>query len=117
VVARNGSKTTRSIVAALVGSALVWGMLGFAGMTLKPHMIGAIKMLRNRPSPMTDPIPASGWIRPGDSILAEDPCVALASDRFPPVILDAWARCSAESTAIRIGSATCHSGSNGENST
>lgn len=91
VAARNGSKATRAMIAALVGTALVWGMLAFAGVTLKPQVIGAIETLRNGPSPLIDPIPISGWIHHGDRILAEDPHVTLASDRFPPVILDAWA--------------------------
>ena len=54
-------------------------------------MIGAIETLSNGPSPLNDPIPASGRIAPGDRVLAEDPYVTFSSDRFPPVILDAWA--------------------------
>ena len=60
VAARKGSETTRAMIAALVGSALVWGMLAFVGVTLKPQVIGAINTIRNRPSPTTDPVPASG---------------------------------------------------------
>ena len=91
VAARDGSKTTRSMIAALVGTAVVCGLLAFAGVTLKPQVIGAIETLRNGPGPLNDPSPTAGWIRPGDRILAEDPYVVFASDRFPPVILDAWA--------------------------
>jgi hypothetical protein len=90
VVARSGGRAARSMIAAGVGIALVWGMLVFAVVDLRPQVVGAIKTLRNGPSVDTDPLPLAGRIGPGDRLLAEDPYVALAYDRFPPVILDAW---------------------------
>jgi hypothetical protein len=91
VVARNGGRTGRSMIAAAVGIALVWGMLVFAVVDLRPQVVGAVKALSNGPSPNNDPLPLAGEIGPGDRLLTEDPYIALAHDRFPPVILDAWA--------------------------
>jgi hypothetical protein len=90
VAARNGGRTARSMIPAAVGIALVWGMLVFAVVDLRPQVVGAIKTLREGPSPHNDPFPLAGQIGPRDRLLAEDPYVALAYDRFPPVILDAW---------------------------
>jgi hypothetical protein len=90
-VTRNGGRTARSMIAAAVGIALVWGMLVFAVVGLRPQVVGAVKALSNGPSPHNDPLPLAGQIGPGDRLLAEDPYIALAYDRFPPVILDAWA--------------------------
>jgi hypothetical protein len=90
VVARSGGRAARSMIAAAVGIALVWGMLAFAVVDLRPQVVGAVKTLRNGPSLSDDPLPLAGRIGPGDQLLAEDPYVALAHDRFPPVILDAW---------------------------
>jgi hypothetical protein len=89
-VTRNGGRTARSMIAAAVGIALVWGMLVFAVVDLRPQVVGAVKALSNGPSPHNDPHPLAGQIGPGDRLLAEDPYIALAYDRFPPVILDAW---------------------------
>jgi hypothetical protein len=91
VVTRNGGRTARSMSAAAVGIALVWGMLVFAVVDLRPQVVGAVKALSNGPSPNNDPLPLAGQIGPGDRLLTEDPYIALAHDRFPPAILDAWA--------------------------
>jgi hypothetical protein len=90
VAARNGGRTGQSMIAAAVGIALVWGMLVFAVVDLRPQVVGAMKTLRDGPSPHNDPFPLAGQIGPGDRFLAEDPYIALAYGRFPPVILDAW---------------------------
>lgn len=91
VAARNGGGSARALIASAVGIALVWGMLVFGVVNLRPQVVGAIKTLRNGPSLHNDPLPLAGQIGPGDRLLAEDPYLDLAYDRFPPVILDAWA--------------------------
>jgi hypothetical protein len=90
IVEWNGSRTARSMIAPAVGVALVWGMLVFAVVDLRPQVVGAVKTLRNGPSLRDDPLPLAGQMSSGERLLAEDPYVALAYDRFPPVILDAW---------------------------
>jgi hypothetical protein len=81
----------KSVIAAAVAVALVWGMLVFAVLNLRPQVLGALTTLRSGPSARYTPTTLADRIGQGDLLLAEDPYLPVSLDRFPPVILDAWA--------------------------
>jgi hypothetical protein len=91
-VSKNGhGDVARSALASLLALALVWGMVTFTVLDLRPQVLGAWRALRSGPSARYAPTPLSSLIRPGDAVLSEDPTVPVRLGRFPPVVLDAWA--------------------------
>ncbi|HEX6207110.1 MAG TPA: hypothetical protein VF058_02015 [Actinomycetota bacterium] len=86
-------------VALVLGSLLLWSIGTSYLLELWPATREAgIEVVRGIRSSRYDPRPLGRVIRPGESLLSEDPYVAVALDR-PPVVLDAW-------TLLRLGRAS-----------